>query len=133
MRIHTDTITEADLHRTLPAGTHLECMKRGSRKRDHAFEVGMGAVPGSDANGIKRCYARNTGQYGGDRYDRAATWVEWGDWMVELFQIDSKAIIGNYDGIGDFLLATAHQAPHRQERESAANHAARWARTLAAE
>lgn len=134
MRIHTDKLTAEDLYRAVPRGCYLECIGRGSRKRDHAFEVGMSAAEGMDAHGIKRCYARNTGKWGGDdiEFARAATWVEWGDWMVALFRIDPDAIIGHYNGADDFVATTTEYAPHRPARENATDHAARWAGELTA-
>jgi hypothetical protein len=130
MQIHTDKITVADLHRELPSGCDLEVAERGSRSRARRFDVGIGAERGTDAHGIKRAYARNSGQYGADTYSRAATWVEWGDWMVALFKIDPEAKIGHYNGAGDFIEQTRRFAPHRPERENAVAHAQRWAEEL---
>lgn len=130
MRIHTDTLTQADLYRTLPAGCYLEASQKGSRKRARAFEVSMSAAPGTDSHGIKRCYATNSGRYG-TGYAKAATYIEWGDWMVALLDIDPAAIIGPYDGAADFVEQTSRWAPHRPKRESAVAHARRWAEGLA--
>ena len=131
MKIHTNKLTRNDLYAALPDGLHLECVAKGSRKRDHAFDVGIGAMPGTDAHGIKRCYARNSGTYGAaHEYGKAATYIEWGDWMVELFKIDPDAIVGPYEGIDGFIDATTHQASWRPEREAAHTHADRWAREL---
>ena len=132
MRIHTDTLTTDDLYRELPDDCYLEVTTHGSRKRHHAFEVKVSAQVGRDAHGIKRAYAQNSGTYGAasDDYSRAATWIEWGDWMVALFKIDASAIIGPYDGASDFTYQTHQFAPHRQARENAEAHAARWNREL---
>lgn len=145
MRIHTDTLTKQDLWAKLPDGCDLEVTSHGSRKRDHAFEVKIEARRGTDAHGIKRAYARNTGNRGADTYypsgyegyqtpvdewDRAATWVEWGDWMVELFKLDPRAIIGPYDGPDEFVRITQEYAPHRPARENAEAHADRWSTDL---
>lgn len=131
MRIHTDKLTADDLYSAVPSGCYLEISQKGSRKRDHAFEVGMSARPGSGAHGIKRSYPRNTGNCGsaGD-FDRAATWVEWGDWMVALLKIDPNAIIGHYDGASDFVRVTTDYAVHRPAREDAPIHATRWSEEL---
>jgi hypothetical protein len=127
MIIHTDKLTESDLLRTKPKGCFLEYEKRGSRSKAYAFKVGISAMPGKDAHGIARCYARNTGQYGGaGQGDRAATWVEWGDWMTELFKVDPDAVIGQYKGAHDFVLQTQAAAPYRPARENAEIHADRW-------
>lgn len=134
MRIHSDSLTSSDLYEHVPRGCHLEAIGKGSRKRDHAFEVHMSAAPGIDSHGIKRCYAANTGQYGGpaNDYEKAATYVEWGDWMVELLKIDPTAIIGPYEGAAGFVEQTTRFAPRRPEREDAEPHARRWADELAA-
>lgn len=133
MKIHTDKLTSKDLYRNTPHGCYLETEKCGSRKRDHAFKVGMSAGHGHDSHGIKRCFARNSGQWGGaGDYDRAATWVEWGDWMVALFKIDPNAVIGTYDGIEGFIEETTKYASYRPKRENAVTHAKRWAEELTA-
>jgi len=132
MRIHSDVLTSEDLYRELPDGCYLEASTHGSRKRRQAFEVKIEAKPGVDAHGIKRCYAQNSGTYGAsqDGYTRAATWIEWGDWMVALFKIDPSAIIGYYDGASDFVRQTHYAAPHRPDRENAEQHADRWSADL---
>lgn len=129
MKIHTDTLTMRDLYGAVPEGVYLEAIQKGSRSRARAFEVHMSAEAGTDRHGIKRCYATNSGQYGAG-YDKAATYIEWGDWMVELFKIDPAAIIGPYERAEGFVEQTTRYAPHRPERESAPEHAERWAQTL---
>jgi hypothetical protein len=132
MKIHTDKITINDLHRLSPAGVYVEATQHGSRSHDHAFKVGLSAEHGTDAHGIKRSFARNSGQFGGSgNYDRAATYIEWGDWMVELFKIDPLAVIGQYKGASHFVEATTEAAQWRSERESAVKHADRWRDELA--
>jgi hypothetical protein len=133
MDIHTDKLTREDLFRELPSGCDLECMTAGSRSRARKFKVGIAADYGTDAHGIKRAHARNSGQFGGDSngYDRAATWVEWGDWMVALFKIDPSAKIGPYADPGEFVRITTEYAPHRPARENAVTHAERWKEELA--
>lgn len=131
MKIHADKLYAADMRET-PAGVHSEFIERGSRSRARAFDVSLSAQHGHDRHGIKRCYARNTGRSGGaGDWDRAATWVEWGDWICELFRRDPKAIIGQYDGATDFVAQTAAAAPYRPERENAGAHAERWAEEIA--
>ena len=131
MKIHTDKLTRADLFAHVPSGCYLDASQRGSRKRARAFDVHMYAKPGTDTHGIKRCYATNSGGYGAGEY-KAATYIEWGDWMVELFKIDPNAIIGTYDETGGFIGQTQHWAPTRPARENAQYHADRWAKTLSA-
>lgn len=128
MRIHSDTLTSGDLReaaRAIPGG-HINITEHGSRKRDHAFEVNMFGDPGKDRHGITRRYGTG-GAYGqADGTHRALTWVEWGDWMVELFKIDPTAIIGSYDGAEDFCEQTYEAARWRSQFYDAAEHADRW-------
>jgi hypothetical protein len=134
MQIHTDTLTKADLYLELPAGCDLEVSEHRSRSRARRFDVAISADHGTDAHGIKRVYAHNTGTHGGAGIDtpRAATWIEWGDWMVALFKIDPGAKIGTYDGVRAFVETTTDYAPHRPARENAEAHARRWAEELGA-
>ena len=118
MDIHSDVLTKQDLWAELPAGLYLEVSEHGSRSRARKFKVGIAANHGTDAHGIKRAFARNTGNYGGGGYDRAATWVEWGDWMVALFKRDPAARIGYYEGPASFVEQTADYAPHRPARSA---------------
>lgn len=133
MRIHSDKITFEQLHIAVlrNEGLYPEISLHGSRKRDHAFELGIAAEPGEDLHEIDRCYSRNTGHFGAQQgYGRAATYIEWGDIIAELFRLDENAIVGPYDGARDFYEQTMSRAPSRPKRENAANHAARWAREL---
>lgn len=131
MKIHSDTITSADLYRLAPAGTYPENVERvGSRKRNKGLTFTLSAEHGTDAHGIKRAFARNPGT--GNRppadQDRAATWVEYGDLILELFRIDPAAIIGPYPNLQTFITETTRAAEWRPKREHAAEHAARWER-----
>ena len=130
MRIHTKHLTADDLERLKPEGTYIEITEHGSRKRARAFKVKLYGEPGKDAHGITRKYSTG-GAYGTtDGLYRALTWVEWGDWMVELFKIDPGAIIGSYVGQSGFLTDTWHAASHRPKREDAEFHQERWSREL---
>ena len=130
MRIHTKYLTRDDLERLKPEGTYIELTPHGSRKRDHAFEVKMYGEPGKDRHGIAR-RSSTGGAYGttDGRY-RALTWIEWGDWMVELFKIDPGAIIGQYEGWRDFCDWTYELSFSRPDRENAVEHATRWQNEL---
>jgi hypothetical protein len=131
MKIHTDRLERRDLFATVPAGCWLEAVERGSRSRAHAFDVRLSADHGADAHGLARVYAQNSGRHGADQGpDRAATWIEYGDWMVELFKRDPSARIGMYDSPADFVRMTTDYAPHRPKRENAPAHAKRWAAEL---
>lgn len=130
MRIHTKHLTRDDLVRAKPEGSYIEITEHGSRKRDHAFEVKMYAEPGKDRHGITRRFSTG-GAYGHtDGRHRALTWVEWGDWMVELFKIDPGAIIGKYEGWREFCDWTYELSFSRPDRENAVEHATRWRNEL---
>ena len=130
MRIHTKHLTRDDLVRAKPEGSYIEITEHGSRKRDHAFEVKLYAEPGKDRHGITRRF-KTGGAYGTtDGRHRALTWVEWGDWMVELFKIDPGAIIGKYEGWREFCDWTYEAAHQRPDRENAVEHASGWADEL---
>lgn len=130
MRVHTKYLTADDLVRLKPEGTYSEVTSHGSRKRDRAFEVKMVGEPGKDRHGITRRF-KTGGAYGTtDGRHRALTWVEWGDWMVELFKIDPGAIIGKYEGWREFCEWTYELAYSRPDRENAVEHATRWQNEL---
>lgn len=97
MRIHSNVLTENDIREAIHAGgmtavslTKLE--HKGSRKRNHAFEVGL-------SGSSRRC----TNPGNGNRERRkAAAWDEWGIFIHALFMKDPSAIIGNYNGDNEF-------------------------------
>lgn len=104
MRLHSDKITEADIHaatRNLP-GVYATVTAHGSRSRQQAFEVRL------EGNGSHR----NSGRYGSDTYSQAATWDEWGAVMGYLYGIDPHAVWGPseknaaYNGVNDFDFRT---------------------------
>lgn len=133
MRIHTDKLTFTEVHLAVLSrdGLYPELASKGSRKRDHAFELGIEAEPGEDEHGLNRSFARNSGTMGAAQgYGQAATWIEWGDILADLFKIDPDAICGPYNGRSDFVIQTQQQAPHRPNREDAERHADRWSEDL---
>lgn len=101
MRIHSSVLTENDIREAIHAGgmtavsfTKLEC--KGSRKRNHAFEVGL--------SGSSR-YNTNPGN-GSSQRPKAAAWDEWGIFIHALFVKDPSAIIGDYNGDDEFEYRT---------------------------
>jgi len=104
MRIHTNTLTLADIHaavNNLPS-VYVTVSRHGSRSHDHAFEVSL------EGNG----YARNTGNHGADDYEKGATWDEWGVFLAHLFAKDADAMCGSakypvYRDAADFHYQTA--------------------------
>lgn len=93
MRIHTDNLGHQDIAGAA-AKAHVDLIKIeacGSRKRDHAFEVGLS---GSSA---RQSQTRT------DFPARAATWDEWGNFIDALFEREPTLIAGPYDGRHDFI------------------------------
>ena len=98
MRVHSDTLTHADLlDAARISRTALSVTAHGSRKRDHAFNVTLRGES-------KR--RPNTGSYGAaDEY--AATWDQWGVFIAHLFELDHSAEMTYYKDAGDFHYRTA--------------------------
>jgi hypothetical protein len=108
MKIHTDVLTERDLHaarRVIP-GTWLNSMRAGSRKRDHAFVVALRSDGTPDRNGTKRNRRPNTGTSTMSADEFAASYDDWGYWLAELFVLDPRMIAGPYKGRADFDFQT---------------------------
>ena len=87
MRLHTDTLTAADVYAAtahLP-GVYATVTEHGSRSRKRAFEVRL------EGNG----YPRNSGRYGSDSAEQGATWDEWGSFFAALFAIDPDMLCGS--------------------------------------
>lgn len=93
MRIHTDTLTSAEIILAASAArvslTRLDV--HGSRKRARAFDV---ILSGSSSRR----------QNGGP--DQAATWDEWGDFLGHIFGCDPNADTPYYHGAEGFHTAT---------------------------
>lgn len=86
MRLHTNAITEAQIHAAttdLP-GVYATVSHHGSRSHERAFEVSL------EGNG----YARNSGNAGAG-YETGATWDEWGVFIARLYGIDRIAMWGS--------------------------------------
>lgn len=119
MRIHTSTITGADIDRAITAAERIgdgrlrsQVASHASRKRDRAFEV---RLMGDGSVSRRRTM---------DGQDYAATWCQWGAFLAELFDtMDANAIAGPYTGRENF---------HAQTRDLFADgkrpsgHAPRW-------
>jgi hypothetical protein len=113
VRIHTDKIETLDIVQakntaTLQSGgtVHLEELaRRGSRRRARAFEVrltGDGTLTRRRINaGTSRDVDRFSLPY-------AATWEQWGWFLVHLFTVDPDMVAGPYDGAEDFHRQTRH-------------------------
>ena len=87
MRIHTDLITERDIHvATNAAGMRnvfADVTQRGSRSRERSFDVKL------TGNSTRKT---NPGWANGER-EQAATWDEWGMFIHALYEIDPEAVI----------------------------------------
>jgi hypothetical protein len=96
MNLHTDTLTEQDLHDAAKiAGVSFDRLARkGSRSHDHKFDV---LLTGSGS--------RNGGYYTRDL--PGATWDEWGIFLNVLFERDPAMITyGAYRNREHFRWAT---------------------------
>jgi len=100
MRIHTDILTEADIHdaareaRVSYAGGGFT--RHGSRSRDHAFNVLLTGESKRRPNG---------GNYGAAD-DYAATWDQWGVFLAVLFDRDPNMKTPYYVDAHDFHVRT---------------------------
>ena len=108
MRLHTK-LSSFEVREALEAATskgQVDRMvgfyileRRGSRSRDHAFEVQLEWL-GTKEKGDGRRW-KNSGNRGAESYDNgsgtyAATYDEWGWFINELFNRDSELIFGHY-------------------------------------
>jgi formylmethanofuran dehydrogenase subunit B len=86
MRIHGNTITDADLNEAaVKAGVDLERRTRhGSKSRDHAYDV---ILSGSNTRWA------NPGSSSRRNYFKAATWDEWGWFLAHLFEVDPRLTV----------------------------------------
>lgn len=121
MRLHTDTLTERDIHAAigdLPA-IYAETTTFGSRTRDHAIETRLFAFEG----GPGRAHV-NTGRYGAGH--PAATWDEWGVMFARLFAKDKNMLAGwAYSGFDHYHIVTNNRfTPDGIDGEPHARH--RW-------
>lgn len=101
MRVHSRTITERDLYAAVPQGCYLkQPSEHGSRSHGRAFEC---ALRGAAYRHTRR---PNSGQYGADRDEYAATYDDWGHWIARLFEIDPDAKMTYYRDRDDFHAQT---------------------------
>lgn len=124
MRIHVNALIRSEIEGFVPAGLSATITEHRSQSHRTAFEVSMAAPEGFDNDGNKRTQAPYHG--GTDEFPRAATWVEWGDFIVKIFEKDPEAMVHRiYKDSHEFVNRTQRAAPHRAEpsAEEAAN---RW-------
>jgi hypothetical protein len=125
MRIHTSA-TYRDICSCLPRGVSAYITEHGSRSRERAFEVTLYAYAKDD---LHRRYG-NTGGYGRSD-DVAATWDEWGLFMVALYEIDPEWTCTYYPTEADFYDRTRRHREYvrlanKPESLAARTHTAPW-------
>jgi hypothetical protein len=131
VKIHSDTLTANDLYSALPRGVSAYVTPKGSRKRDHAFDVTLYVHERDDLH--RR--AGNSGGYGAAT-DIAATWDEWGEWMWNLYTLEPDILIGWYDSRSHFLEITKRErdlvrAWNKPESLQVRTHTAPWLEQVA--
>ena len=112
MRIHTDKTTEVraaiwQATGALP-GVYAEMSEHGSRSRAGALELRL------TGNSPRR---PNSGRWGADSYENAATWDEWGVVLGAVYAADPDAICGSakrpvYAGADDYHWQTGERFAH---------------------
>lgn len=100
MKLHTDLIKSLDLYNAAAQagrGVDVSFTSKGSRSRDHAFDV---TLTGTSSR------RPNSGRSGASD-DYAATWDEWGMFFAHLYEIDPQMKCWAYDDANDFHFKTA--------------------------
>ena len=87
MRLHTDVLTEQDIRDAAKGGTIAfdRLTEHGSRSHKRAFEV---KLTGSGTH-------TNSGRYGANTWEQAATWDEWGIFLGRLYEADRNLLVGS--------------------------------------
>jgi hypothetical protein len=121
MRLHSNILRYSHIHSALEAAKAAGKVDRsvqfetlddkGSRTRDHAFEVQLGWYGNKVAGDGRRW--KNSGNRGANSYDNgtgvyAATYDEWGWFIAELYRIDPNLVFGHYKDRATFLTMTKH-------------------------
>lgn len=106
MRLHTDVLTRDDILNAAKGGTIAfdRLTEHGSRSHARAFEV---KLTGSGTH-------TNSGRYGANTWEQAATWDEWGIFLGRLYEIDRNLLVGSaknpiYEGWDDFHWQTGER------------------------
>lgn len=114
MKLHSDTITEHDIHQALKLAqaegnvtsdvTFVVLGQAGSRSRRYAYEIQLGTFDKSTGPGKSR-HHKNSGKYGASPV-YSATYDEWGHFISVLLHMDPDAIFGPYKGLDSFDVQT---------------------------
>jgi len=112
MKIHSDTLTDAQIRECVPEGCYLAAHYNeradhedwasvhvlGSRRRERAYSV---RLSGSSNYRMQRLP------------DKSATWSEWGIFIAALYDLDPEAIIGQYTSRENFMEVTQAEYERR--------------------
>lgn len=109
MKIYSDKLTNTDLRHALPEGVSFQ----DTFRRPGWYEPFRGFKPRRHFERGYEVFLSGSSRYNSahDRYEKAATWDEWGIFIAALFEIDPEAKISHYDGRDDFIAQT------REERD----------------
>ena len=102
MRLHSNTLTTTDIYEALATArrkglvtggiSFLMLEEKTSRSRANGFEIRLGST---FPDGIHKRRTMN-----GENY--AATYEEWGWFIVELFELDNELTFGHYKTLQGF-------------------------------
>lgn len=120
MRIHSDTLTQLNLHE---AARHARAefgrlTVHGSRKRKQGFDVTLTGESRRRPNGGNR----------GAGDDYAATWDQWGVFLSFLFNLDPYMVTPYYADAEEFDTRTASRfdVPGQWPSDAHGDHTFRW-------
>lgn len=102
MRIHSDSLYLSDLMDAARIARVFfdRIEEKGSRSREHAFDVTLTGESRRRPNG---------GNRGANTDDYAATWDQWGVFLSVLFDRDPAMVTPYYADADDFHHRTAHR------------------------
>ena len=119
MKIHTDLLTEADVHAAVRShgmkGVYAEVQTVGARSAKRGRLVKLSGTSN-----------RNQNPGTGPRYniEKAATFDEWGMVIDYLYSLDPNAVIGQYQSKGHFVACTFDRYESLTQPYAHGNH--RW-------
>ena len=121
MKIFSDHLTTYDLHQAArKAGVELfhaeRIYRERPRLRTYLYEISLsGSSPYTSQSSFCEPH-------------KAATWSEWGRFMVELYKIDREARIGHYKSVDDFIDQTRRISEHpgNNRPDNKGRYAAPW-------
>jgi len=109
MRIYSDVLDESDVAEAVRyARSHGQDIYR-DEMRQHPSRKAKRCI-------VLYCEAHNGGRSRNGRPGLAATWDAYGYMMVYLFNRDPSAIVGQYNGVDDFIYLCSMALGHRRGR-----------------